>query len=53
MIRLNRRDWMKLGAAGWAATAFSGLSAAEEDQPKDGFLQPADTALTFPFDTRR
>jgi arylsulfatase A-like enzyme len=53
MIRLNRRDWMKLGAAGWVATAFSGLSAAEEDQRKDGFLQPADTALTFPFDTRR
>ena len=50
MIRLNRRDWMKLGAAGWAASAFSGLSTAEEDQRKDGFLQPADSPpFAFPY----
>ena len=40
MTTLNRRDLIKLGAAGWIASALPGVSPADETRVKDGFLEP-------------
>ncbi|MDY0168353.1 MAG: hypothetical protein RBS80_17525 [Thermoguttaceae bacterium] len=40
MMNLSRRELLKLGAAGLAASAVPGFSLADEKTPKDGFLEP-------------
>ncbi len=40
MPNLSRRTLLKVGAAGWAASALPGLARAEDDAPERGFLDP-------------
>ena len=50
MNRLNRRDWMELGAAGWAASVFPCMNLAAEALNEDGLLQPVPSSpYEFPY----